>query len=140
MLRKVLHIVFGLPLAPSTQQTNPAHMSAHRKLNKERELIHLESKIGASLFGQIPKGHTREFFSLDEHTWVWFEQWYNEKLKTTEQMNIHFEFQPRGVLKVVNGEPRGYVEGQELTHLLQVIKTYHERVASEVYGYTLAHA
>lgn len=30
----------------------------------ERELIQLESDIGAQLFGSVPKGHRREFLIL----------------------------------------------------------------------------
>ena len=39
----------------------------------ERELITLESEIGAELFGPVEKGRHREFFCLDEKTWIWHE-------------------------------------------------------------------
>ena len=39
----------------------------------ERELLQLESEIGSQLFGDIPKGHRRSFFNLDETTWIWHE-------------------------------------------------------------------
>ena len=44
----------------------------------ERELITLESEIGSQLFGPIPEGHRREFFCLDEKTWIWHEEWLDE--------------------------------------------------------------
>ena len=41
----------------------------------ERDLIRLESEIGAQLFGPLPKGRRREFFCLDASTWIWHEEY-----------------------------------------------------------------
>lgn len=137
VLRKLLHIILGTPIE-SKAPAKPLHMTAHRRATQERELIRRESKIGATLFGPVPAGHTREFFCLDQHTWVWFEEWFNAETQHTEHMNVHYEIQPRGVLKTVNNVRYGYVSGPELAHLLEAIKTYHDRVAIEVYGYAPA--
>ena len=47
----------------------------------ERELLTLESEIGGKLFGPVPAGHRREFFCLDEKTWIWYEEWRDETKK-----------------------------------------------------------
>ena len=65
---------------------------------------------------------------------------YDVDTKTDHQLQVRYEFQPRGVLKTVDGVHNGYVEGQELTNLLTAIKQYHDRVAKEVYGYTPSYA
>lgn len=111
-------------------------VSPQRLASKERELIRKEAQVGASVFGQVPKGHHREFFCLDRSTWVWFEEWYDVNYKTNKNMQVRYEFQDRGVLKTVDGVHLGYVEGQELSRLLEAIRSYHDKVAVEVYGLT----
>lgn len=39
-----------------------------------REAIQEEAKVGAKVFGPVPAGVRREFFCLDERTWVWHEE------------------------------------------------------------------
>lgn len=99
----------------------------------ERELLTLESEIGAKLFGPIPKGHRREFFCLDEHTWIWHEEWIDEtkKLKTS---TIRYEVNERGVLKVQEGARYSYLEADELQNFGIAIRMYYEQVAREVYA------
>ena len=136
MFKKVLHTIFGVPMHTSKTLLQPSIDSQVK--SAQRHLINQEALIGATLFGEIPAGHTRQFFCLDEHTWVWFEEWFDEKLGIMQHMNVHYELQPRGVLKLVNGTPRGYVNGQELQHLLRAIQDYHNRVSKELYSYAAA--
>lgn len=107
--------------------------AAQKKRAKIRELIRRESKIGATVFGVIPKGHQRDFFCLDARTWVWIEQWFDHEAKTEKSMHVQYEFQPRGVLKTVDGIAVGFVQAAELAHLLEAIYTYERRVYQEVY-------
>lgn len=98
----------------------------------ERELITLESEIGASLFGPVPAGHRREFFCLDKHTWIWHEEWLdaNKKLVTS---TIRYEVSEHGVLKVQEGARYSYLEGDELRNFGIALRMYYERVAREIY-------
>lgn len=98
----------------------------------ERELIRLESEVGAKLFGKIPKGRRREFFCLDEKTWMWHEEWLDEHHKLVTN-TIKYEIQDKGILKVQSGPRYTYLEGDELRHFLMAIRLYYERVAREVY-------
>ena len=98
----------------------------------ERELLTLESEVGAKLFGVIPSGHRREFFCLDEHTWIWHEEWFDEKHKLTTS-TIRYEISESGVLKVQEGARYAYLEGQELQNFGIAIRMYYEQVAREVY-------
>ncbi len=120
---------FKMPSPGSSPQ-----MSSHKRAAKTRTLIQKESAVGATVFGPIPAGHRREFFCLDEHTWVWFEEWVDKETHSRQTLNVHYEFQPRGVLKIVNGVASGYVTGQELVSLLTAMRAYYKKVSKEVYG------
>lgn len=99
----------------------------------DRQLIKLESEIGRTLFGEIPKDHTREFFCLDAETWVWYEQWVDENGKEKNH-TIRYEVHPNGVLKVQDaGANYSFLSGQELENLAIATHTYRERVAREMY-------
>ena len=100
----------------------------------ERELIEQESNIGRELFGPIPAGHSRDFFCLDEKTWVWHEIWKDEHGKQ-QTSTIRYEIQQNGILKVLPGRVYHYIEGEELTNLYQAIRLYYDRVAADVYGF-----
>ncbi|MFZ1257862.1 MAG: hypothetical protein WAQ25_00110 [Candidatus Saccharimonas sp.] len=106
----------------------------NRPLKKltERELLRLESAIGAQLFGPIPEGRRREFFCLDATTWIWHEEWVgvDKKLNTS---TIKYEITEQGVLKTQPGARYSYLEGQELQNFALSIRMYYERVAREVY-------
>lgn len=134
MFKKAFSAITGIDLNKKSQSQHPFHLFHQSRAAKERELIRREAKVGATVFGAVPQGHYREFFNLDRKTWVWFEQWIDSATKIEQRTYTQYEFQPRGVLKTVNNVPRGYVEGEELTRLLQAIKLYHDKVAVEVYG------
>jgi len=97
----------------------------------ERELLTLESEIGAQIFGPIPEGMRREFFCLDDHTWIWHE----EKLdkKNPESNTIRYEINEHGVLKVQEGARYSYLEGEEFNNFAVAVRMYYEQVARRVY-------
>lgn len=99
----------------------------------ERELIQLESQIGATVFGEKP-AHVkrREFFNLDENTWIWYEEVIDAEGKT-QQLTTKYEVQPLGILKVQPNYKYGYLEGAELENFILAVKKYYERVARQVY-------
>lgn len=98
----------------------------------ERELLTLESEIGAKLFGPIPDGHRREFFCLDASTWIWHEEWLDDK-KKLQTMTTRYEVNEHGVLKVNEGARYTYLEGEELRNFGIAIRMYYEQVARHVY-------
>lgn len=98
----------------------------------ERDLLTLESEIGSQLFGPIPAGHRREFFCLDEHTWIWHEEWLDEKKKLATS-TIRYEVNEHGVLKVQEGARYSYLEGDELRNFGIAMRMYYERIAREIY-------
>lgn len=98
----------------------------------ERELILLESQIGAKLFGPVASGNRREFFNEDQKNWIWYEEWTGEDRKT-HSTTTRYEVHTDGILKVREGEPYHFIEGQELKNLSMAVQMYHERVMRDIY-------
>lgn len=129
----VLHKAIKL-LVGDDVSVNWLKMPSKRSLKTltERELITLESEVGAKLFGPVPAGHRREFFCLDANTWIWHEEWLdaNKKLATS---TIRYEVSPHGVLKVQEGARYSYLEAEELQNFGIATRMYYEQIARQVY-------
>lgn len=104
-----------------------------RRARQYRNLIRREAVIGGQLFGPIPKNGRREFFCLDEHTWVWHEEWTDNAGKH-HAVTTRYDFRPHGVFKAQDGQPYRPLTKEEAQHLHQAIKLYTKRVKLEVYG------
>lgn len=100
-----------------------------------RDLIRLESQIGAKLFGPVQKGHRREFFCLDEHTWIWHEEWVDPITKQKHSITTRYEIHDNGILKVQDNQPYQTVEGEELYNLITAMQLYYEQVVRGIYHY-----
>lgn len=97
-----------------------------------RQLIQRESELGGQLFGPVPEGHHRQFFNLDVNTWIWYEEWTDEKGEK-QSATTRYEVHSNGVLKVQDGTPYHFIDGQELVNLTRAIQAYYERVTREIY-------
>lgn len=104
--------------------------SSNRRAEQYRELIRAEAKIGGKLFGPIPQGHRREFFCLDEHTWIWYEEWVDNNNQRRSK-TTRYDVRPNGVIKVQDGQPSQYVELEEARNLYQAVGLYNQRVDAE---------
>lgn len=106
---------------------------ADKRAREYRDLIRREAIIGGQLFGPVPKGGRREFFCLDEHTWVWHEEWTdvqgNYRVVTTR-----YDLRSHGAFKAQDGQPYQPLTAAEARHLHHAIKLYYKRVKLEVYG------
>ena len=109
-------------------------LSKKRSLKKltERELITLESEIGGTLFGPVPRGQRRSFFNLDPRTWIWYEEYRDENEKP-QTRTIRYEIHEKGIFKVQEGAKYSYIEGEELEHFVLATKLYYEEVARGIY-------
>lgn len=97
----------------------------------ERELIDLESAIGRELFGPIPTGHRREFFCLDAHTWIWYEEW--AEAGQPKSSTTRYEVRPNGILKAQDGQNYKFIGGEELKNLNLAVRLYYEQTMREIY-------
>jgi len=103
-----------------------------RQAELYRNLIRHEAKIGGTLFGPVPAGGRREFFCLDERTWVWHEEWTEngqQKSKTTR-----YDVRPNGILKAQDGNRYEYINAEEAKHLRDAARLYRQRVKAEIYN------
>ena len=130
MLKKVLSLIIGNDDTTGSLRVPKKHQE--KKLT-ERSLIQLESEIGSKLFGDVPKGHRREFFCLDESTWIWYEEWLEPKTNRRRNMTVRYEVHKNGILKVQEGARYSFLEGEELKNFTAAVKVYHDKVAREVY-------
>lgn len=107
---------------------------AQQQAEAKRNLIRREAKIGGELFGPIPAGHQREFFCLDEKTWVWHEGWI-DSLGRQQSVTTRYEVRPTGVLKVQNNTGYQSLSHDEAINLYRAVDLYEKRVLS-LYGMT----
>ncbi|HSX43209.1 MAG TPA: hypothetical protein VLF59_03925 [Candidatus Saccharimonadales bacterium] len=91
MLRKLLGI-----LMPEDQRSRDAQI--------HRNIIRDCARMGGTLFGEIPKGGRREFFCLDEHTWVWHEEW-TDANNIRHTRTTRYDIRPHGIFKAQDGAP-----------------------------------
>ena len=109
--------------------------STERRAELYRNLIRHEAKIGGQLFGSVSAGGRREFFCLDDHTWIWHEEWVDSagmrRAKTTR-----YDVRPDGlIIKAQDGQPYQQVSDQEALRLYQAAVEYERRVNAELYAF-----
>lgn len=106
--------------------------STQRRAELYRSLIRREAKIGGQVFGAVEKGHHREFFCLDEHTWVWHEEWKDNQGQPQLRVT-RYDVRPDGILKSQNGH---YVKlsTPEAERLVKAAEVYVSRVKRELYA------
>lgn len=118
MIKKVLSIL--LP-----KDTAQAKAQAYRRAIQE------EAKVGGTLFGPVPAGTRREFFCLDEHTWIWHEEWTDanniRRVRTTR-----YDIRPHGLFKAQDGQPYQPLSKQEAMHLLHAAYRYNQVLDAEL--------
>ena len=97
---------------------------AHRK-SVERDLINAESALGRTLFGEVKRGHAREFFCLKKNVWLWYE----------DGLMIRYEVRENGVYKQV-GKNDSYhkVTGEELENFRNATKAYLRLIKTRIYN------
>lgn len=114
--------------------TITAQRSEERRAELYRNLIRHEARIGGQLFGPVPAGARREFFCLDEHTWVWHEEWLDNKSGERKTKTTRYDVRPDSILKSQNGQYQ-HLTPDEGRRLLQAAETYRNRVKAELYTF-----
>lgn len=113
MIKKILSIIM-----PSDPQ---ARIAAIRR-NALRDL----ARMGGTLFGPVPKGTRREFFCLDEHTWIWHEEWTDaagHHVRTTR-----YDVRPHGIFKAQDGQPYQPLSPEETLRLYDAALLYQQNM------------
>lgn len=122
-----------MPFLPKLLNDRAQQRHYDREAELYRNLIRREAKIGGELFGPVPEGTKREFFCLDKHTWIWHEEWLDDKgqkqIKTTR-----YDIRPTGILKAQDGRSYNLVTVEEAERLLEAAKVYERRIRDELYA------
>jgi len=129
LFQKAVQLITG---DPAQEMLSVPKTRRPLKKMTERQLLQLESQIGAKIFGPVAPGHRREFFCLDENTWIWHEEW-KDKKGVQQQTTVRYEVHEKGILKVKEGPRYDYIEGEELDNLVLATRLYYEQVARGVY-------
>lgn len=96
-----------------------------------RDIIRREAVVGGKLFGEVPQDVRREFFCLDEHTWVWHEEWIDAQ-KQHCAVTTRYDVRPNGVLKVQGNRPYRYISLEEARRLYKAVDLYNKSVDAEL--------
>ena len=121
-------MIFKKFISASTAQRHQ-----QREADLYSSLIRREAKLGGEIFGPIAEGARREFFCLDEHTWVWHEEWVDTNSKR-QIRTTRYDIRPTGILKAQDGQHYQRISQDEAERLLQAIKTYEHRIRTELYA------
>lgn len=108
-----------------------AQKKAQRRAEIQRDLLHFSGRLGGQLFGAVPKGHRREFFCLDRHTWVWHEEW-TDKNGQHQAVTTRYDIRPTGILKSQNGKSYQRLSVSEARNLYKAALLYEEKVGGEL--------
>lgn len=96
------------------------------------KLIRHEAKIGGDLFGSVAPGGRREFFCLDEHTWVWYEEWIEKSTGLRKSQTTRYSVRPDGILKAQDGQYRP-VGREESLRFYEAITAYTTEIEKHIY-------
>ena len=98
----------------------------------EREFLEMQAEQGRDIFGPSDRGCQREFFCLDENTWIWHEEWLDVKGKK-QSRTTRYEIHSNGILKVQDGAQYQYLDERELKNFAMAVHIYYERVMKNVF-------
>lgn len=93
-----------------------------------------ESAIGGSLFSTGRPNERIEFFNDNLRSWFFYQELVNAN-GSRHSTTLHYEVNPRGVLKVStkNSLKCEYIIGQEYDNFMQATSLYYERVMKHLY-------
>ena len=98
-----------------------------------REILTREAEIGGRLFGPVKPGNNREFFCLDRYTWIWHEEWIDEK-GVRRLITTRYDIRPNGIFKAQDNQPYQRLSEVETINFCKATKLYNQEVDRELYG------
>ena len=85
------------------------------------------AKMGGAVFGPVPEGVRREFFCLDENTWVWHEEW-SDGNGMPHTRTTRYDVRPHGIFKAQDGQPYQPISYEEAERLTIAAYRYNQKV------------
>lgn len=92
-----------------------------------RELLRDAARMGGTLFGPVPPNGRREFFCLDEHTWVWHEEW-TDANNVRHARTTRYDIRPHGIFKAQDGMPYQPLTYEETERLYMATRHYQQNL------------
>lgn len=114
-------------------RTVSSQRSEQHRADLYRNLIRHEARIGGRIFGRTHPGVRREFFCLDERTWVWHEEWIDSRGQSRVQ-TTRYDVRPDGILKSQYGKYQP-VTVDEANRLYTAARMYQNAVKGELYSF-----
>jgi hypothetical protein len=106
---------------------------ADRKQAVMQDLMRREAEATRDIFGPVPKGTKRDFFCLDEHTWIWYEEW-TDKAGQRQQITTRYVVRPNEVLKSHNGGAYKRLTVDEAKNFQRATQSYYNRLKNHLYA------
>lgn len=99
----------------------------------EQDLMRKELEVTRGMFGALKEGTKRDFFCLDEHTWIWYEEWVDEQGRR-RQMTTRYMIRPHEVVKSQNGGAYKRLSDKELLSFQAAVQTYANTTKQRLYA------
>lgn len=109
-----------------------AQRQSEQRAKLYRDMLRRAAKIGGQLFGQVTPGARREFFCLDQNTWVWHEEWLDNQTGQRRIVTTRYDVRPDGILKAQDNQGYRYIDFNEASNLYQAIRLYNQRLSAEL--------
>lgn len=117
----------------NSMKAQKAQLEEERDAKRYRELIRKEAEIGGALFGPVKRGGRREFFCLDDKTWIWHEEWTDDQGQP-RVVTTRYDIRPNGILKAQDGQPYRYIDREEARRLYKAARMYNHLVNTKLYA------
>ena len=126
-------MIFGklfLILKPSTQK--PSRFDD--RLSLKKRLIRKEARLGGRLFGSLEKDQIREFFCLDENTWVWHEVWTDKTTKQKQRHTLRYDIRSDWIYKKQDNDSCWReLDQNESENFKKAVEAYRHSVLAKLY-------
>jgi len=96
-------------------------------------LMRKELEASRDIFGTLPSGVKRDFFCLDEYTWIWYEEWVGDDGRR-KQMTTRYMIRPNEIVKSQNGGTYKRLSASEAKSLTAAVQAYTAKVNEHIYS------
>jgi hypothetical protein len=117
MFKKIMSVIM-----PTDPQTRAAQIY--------RNIIREAARMGGTLFGPTPSTTRREFFCLDEQTWVWHEEW-TDTNGIRQTRTTRYDIRPHGIFKAQDGTAYQPLSQEETLRLYTAAYQYQQNLQAK---------
>lgn len=114
-------------------KNNGGRITEQRRQEILQDLMRRESKLAQGILGTPPKGGRRDFFCLDETSWIWYEEW------TTPQgvrnaVTTKYVIRQKDILKSIDGGTYHKLSDDEMINFKKATDAYVQRAKANMYA------